>query len=384
MMKNKFLVCLLLMTLCLSAASCEVVDPALPVFAWERNGTEHWRQLPTGEKADAGAHVLEDMICTVCGSEVFAFEDGSADVSDYNDHEDLIRYTAFDSDGCITIELLYAYDYDDEGHLLASREFSGNVLTGEVTYTVDADGMRQPIEQVAYYEDDTWAINEYDAHGNLVRAATYDPNGDVEFESFSEYKLDENGCWYEASTTSMFSDGASFYSEYNAWGDETLTRNVDADGAVFANETYEYLYEDGVKRWKKHYSNGALIYETWYDETGLTTEETEYYDDGAKMVTLYNEYGDPVSVTSFGTQGQIETVMTYEYDYAEDLSWTASRAYVDGQLVISTEYTTVDGWTYPRKETVYDNDGSFFVCTFDENEELLSETWYDAAGNVIE
>lgn len=376
---------LLLFSLALASACFAepVVDGSLPTFPWERSAKEHWRILPTGELSEQGPHKMTDAVCTVCGSEIWAFDDGSADISDYNEQGDLIRYTSFGADGNALIELSYAYEYDAEGRMLLTREFTGDVLTGEVIYTVSAAGESIPVSQVAYYDDDTWAINEYDEHGNLNHAATFDPDGSMSFEEFSEYAQDAEGSWYEIRKTSRFADGATFYSEYNEFGDPTLRRNTDADGSVWEDSTYEYHYAGGSMLWKKQYTSGALTLEVNYHPDGYAEKETEYFDDGTRMLTQYNDHSDPVSITSYAADGSTEMVQTYEYDYADDMTWLVTRAYTDGILIIQTEYANEDGWNYACRETIYDTDGSYVVYEFDPAGEILSQAEYDPTGNLI-
>lgn len=382
---KKTLLSLLLLTLTLvSVCHAEpVADSALPSFDWERNAVEHWRVLPSGEKTDLGSHHLEDAVCTVCGSEVWAFDGGTADVSDYNEHGDLVRYTSFDEDGSLTFELRYAYEYDAEGHILVSREFTGDVLTTEIVYNVGSDGEQIPVSQVVYYDDDTWAANEYDEHGNLIHSVSYDPDGTISVEEFSEFAQNAEGRYYEWKQTSRYSNGAVFYSEFNEYGDPIRHRSTEADGAVWEDVTYEYEYAEGVARWKKQYSNGILTLEAHYHPDGYTEREIEYFDGGARMVTDYNDYADPVTITSYAADGSIETVQTYEYEYDEDMSFLTIRAYTDGKLVILTEYANEDGWHYVRRETIYDEDGSYTVFDFNAAEELVSQTDYDVNGQVI-
>ena len=247
-------------------AQAPVADNSLPTYIWERSAAEHWKQLASGETTDLGAHVFEDVSCTVCGSEVWTFDDGSADVSDYNEHGDLTRYTSFNAAGEIVIEICYTYEYDADGRMLLSREFVEDVLTGEVTFTVNENGEVIPVSQVAYFDDDTWAMSEYDEHGHLIYTATYATDGTVDFEAFFEYTLSSEGHYYESSKLSRFGDGASFYHEYNEHNDTTMTFSMEADGTVWENSTYEYEYANGTKLWKKQYSDGVMTLEAFYNE----------------------------------------------------------------------------------------------------------------------
>ena len=381
-----FSILVMMMVLCLGAAcfaETSVADNALPVFIWERNGTEHWKELPSGSKSDVGPHVFDNVNCIICGSEVWMFDDGSADVSDYNQYGELTRYTSFDPRGQVTIEICYAYDYDTDGCLLTSREFIEDVLTGEVTYAQTEDGKTIPVSQVTYYDDDTWAVNEYDEYGNLVYAVTFDTDGTPAFESFSTYLMSAEGYYYEASKSSLFADGATFYYEYDEYGNPTRTVNVEADGTVWEDSTCQYQYENGTLRWKKQYFGEVLTLEVHYNEDGFAAMETEFFDDGSRIITEYNSYTDPVIITFYAADGTVETVQTYEYEYDDNLNWIIVRAYTDGTLVIQTEYATDDNWHYACRETLYEEDGSYIVYEFNIYEELISATSYNAAGQII-
>lgn len=326
----KKLLPLVILLFILSAALAEP-DDALPAFAWERNALEHWRSLPDGMQ-DRAAHILADGACTICGSEILIFEDGSADVSDYNAQGDLTRYTAFDADGVISLELCYAYDYDEAGRLLAAREFQADVLVSEVIYTTDTNGEPVPASYVLYYDDGSWTVDEYDLLGCLTHSAEYNAEGALAFETFCEYALSDGGKRYEALRLISYPDG------------------------------------------------GTRIIE--YDEQNRVTRETECYDD-ASMTTEYNAQGDPIRITSYAADGTEEFTQTYEYEYAADMTMLISRAYMDGALLIQTEYAVSNGRSYACRETLYDDDGSSTVYEFSADEEILRALRYDPQGNVI-
>jgi len=60
---------------------------------------------------------------------------------------------------------------------------------------------------------------------------------------------------------------------------------------------------------------------------------------------------------------------------------------VSGVLTEELIYTTVtdeDGWmNYPGTVIEYHDDGSKTVTEYDENDNVISETKYDAAGNIV-
>lgn len=98
-MMKKFLfmtLALLLSTslLCAGFAREELAD------SWDRDAREHWQTSETGEKQNGEAHVFDDNgVCTICGAEVWLYDDGMADVYNYTPYGDMARYSAYDADG---------------------------------------------------------------------------------------------------------------------------------------------------------------------------------------------------------------------------------------------------------------------------------------------
>ena len=387
-MMKKFTLMLLCLALALPAFSLAeeaAASPALPAFEWERNGLGHWHVLENGEKADIGAHSLEDLLCTVCGSEVWLYDDLAADVYDYDEFGNLLRYSSFDTQEELIYEMVYILEYDEEGRVLNSREYVDGVLVSESAFTVSEEGESIPATQKTWYDDGTWALNEYDENGNCVRATTYDEADILTSETLSEYKMGSDGWFYESKTTTLMDD-AVFMSEYNEYGDKIRVLNSDA-GLVWSDLTYEYEYRDGEKLWCKQYDAGRLSVESVYggDDWWHVVKESEYYDDGTAIVSEFNDVGDPVLITFLAADGTVEMTQRYEYEYDEHSTQLACKAYVNDVLVLHTEYAAnEDGWTYVARETMYNEDGTCIVCVFDENEEMVSETTYGADGQVIE
>lgn len=296
-MFKKFLALLLAFALILmtsSACSAEAVEAAaveLPVFEWERDVKEHWHVLESGEKADVEEHVMEDVICIVCESEIWAFDDGSADISNYNEYDELVRSTYFDENGEVSYDCAYAYGYDENGVKLWEKQFENGLLVGETAYAVNEEGENHPVWSNAYYDDGTWARNEYDEHGNVVKAFAYEADGTVSYESTIEYALDAYGWYYEARTTANMS-GTIFINEYNEYGDWTYVYIVEPDGVVVSDTVFEYEYEDGVKVFCRQYSEGVLSFESFYNEWGELVKEIEYLEDGTNAVYEFDEEGN--------------------------------------------------------------------------------------------
>lgn len=391
MMMKKSLLMLLCLLLALPFAYAEEAAPTVtpvpapPVFDWERNGVEHWHVLENGEKADVAAHTLDDgMICTVCGSEVWQYDGLCAEVYNYDAFGNLVRQTSFDEEGTITYESAYTLTYDENDNLIHSLEFIDGVLFGESTFALSPDGDLVPVTQLAWYDDGTWAMNEYDEYGNCIRSVSYDADDSIVNETISEYQRDQWGWFYEAKTTTYMGDSV-FYSEHNEYGDKTRSYMTEA-GVAWSDHVYEYSYQNGTKLWCKDYSQGRLYRESVYDQdSGMRIKETEYLEDGTKTISEYNLIGDPLSIVFLLADGTVDMTQTFEYVYDEHHTQLSCKAYVNDMLVLHTEYAfTEDGWNYIARETLYNEDGSYLVCTYDENEETVSEIGYDAKGNVIE
>ena len=385
MMKKSLLMLLCLLLALPFVCAAEEAEPTPPVFEWERNAAGHWHVLESGEKADVSAHTPgDDLICTVCRSEVWAFDDGAADVYDYDEHGNIVRYSSFDSEGTLTHEQSTSYTYDENGQLLSSLEFVNGVLFGKNTFALSPEGETVPVSQYTWYDDGNWALNEFDEYGNCVRAVAYYADDSIASETISEYKRGDWGWFYESKNTT-YMDEAVFISEYNEYGDRTRVLNSDA-GLVWADYTNEYEYRNGTKLWCKQYDRGRLSRESIYDpDTDMLVKETEYYDDGTATVSEFNPIGDPVTITFLLADGTVDMTQTFEYVYDEYDSQLSCKAYVNDALVLHTEYAYAeDGWTYVARETMYNEDGSYTVVLFNEDEELVSETNHDAQGNVIE
>lgn len=288
---------IMLIATLLAAGSAEAAGrddaPAYPAFAWERDALRHWQMKEDGTKTDAQAHAVdeESMICAVCKTEVWLFEDGSADLNNYNEQGETVRYTSYDEAGEIIASGAFIYEYDEDGNKRHEYQFENGLFVAQTAYALGEDGENHPVWSETYYDDGTWARNEYDSHGNCIKAYTYDVNNAVEVETTTEYALNADGWFYEAkSTTNM--DGAIFISEYNQYGDKTYSYIYDpAEGTVFETKRV-YEYRDGQKLNCKQYEKDVLVMETLYNEDGGTVKEIEYLEDGTTVVYEYDEDGE--------------------------------------------------------------------------------------------
>lgn len=286
------LIVLLMMVTGVCAASRDDA-PAYPVFDWERDARSHWQLQADGSKTDAQAHDLdeESMLCTVCGTEVWLFDDGSAELTNYNEQGETVRSTSCDENGEATSSVVFIYEYDEVGNKTREYQFENGVYVAQSVYALNEEGENQPLWSESYYDDNTWARNEYDAHGNCIKAYTYDENDAVTSEITTEYALGDDGWYYEARSTTVM-EGATFISEYNQYGDKTYTYICDAAQGVLFETRRVYEYKDGQAVYCKQYEQDVLVMETFYDESGNTVKEIEHLEDGTVIVYEYDEDGN--------------------------------------------------------------------------------------------
>lgn len=370
---------------------------------WDRNAKEHWQVCECGEKMEVAAHELDEMdICTVCGSEVWDFGD-SADVYNYDENGNMLRSTSYDAEGNVVTETIREHTYDADGNVQQVTIYTDGVLIEEEFYAAGEDGEFYLESIMMYHEDGSKTENEYDENGNVTYMASYNADDEIEHESWSEYAQTEDGEFYEAKVTESYEDGTKLVAEYNQYEDIVTRVMYDANGAVVYEERYEREYnEEGDPLWEKEYEDGVLIREIPYYISGSDEDMSwrcpgktiDYYEDGTKLVTEYNENGDLGKEITYNADDSVESTVTYTYELVEDGEWTVEehgkwnliKAYEDGVLISETRHkvSSEGWWTYKAQVIEYYEDGTKTVSEYDENQELVSETTYDAAGNVVE
>lgn len=280
--------------------------------AWDADLNEHWKLCTDcGEIAESGEHTLDEAnFCTVCGAEIADWGD-SKSLYLSNEAGDLLKMVDYDADGTVTAELLYRYEYDSDGNLLYSTTTSNGVLTDENTYTT-IDGERMVTQSIYYMDDGSKVINDYDEYGNVIRMISYDVEGNVDYQTESEYALSADGVWYEALCTSTEQDGTFSVGTFAETGDQIGLIRYRADGSITDSFVWEYTYdEDGNRATQKYYCNDFLMEETIYatvtsDDSSTTYPETvtDYAEDGSWTVTVFDENSGIVSQTFFAPDGK--------------------------------------------------------------------------------
>ena len=292
---RKFVGLLLVLMMAATGVYAAELDgvPAYPAFEWELDALNHWKVEVDGTSAAPEMHSIdpETMICSGCGAEVWLYDDGAAELSSYNEQGDLVWYASFDSEGVKTGEGAFIYEYDEAGCKTREYQYENGVFITQTVFAMGEEGELYPVWSESYYDDGTWARNEYDGHGNCIKAYTYDENDVLTSEITTEYALNADGWYYEAKTTTIL-EGTIFISEYNEYGDWVSNYIEEPDGTVVSDVTFAYEYEDGVKVRSWSYESGVLAWETHYNAEGMIIQEIEYLEDGSTVVYNYDEEGN--------------------------------------------------------------------------------------------
>lgn len=375
-----------------TAAPTEHTHVAGSVYEW--NGTEHWFACECGEKMDVAAHnVGEDMRCADCGLEIWVMDDGCIDVTAYDEYGNYRKFVSYDADGSIISQNEYEYEYDDQGNVLCIRYLSEGVLQEQDEYMVNAEGESVMQKNTRYAEDGELYITDYNENGDIIHWTGYDADGNVYSESWSEYALDEDGNTYECAHVEIY-NGEKVVAQYNRYEDITFRQMFDVEGNLTAESTWEYGYnEEGQWEWVKEYRSGMLIQEiTNYavmetEDYSMRYPETiiDYFEDGTKLVTFNGSNGEPETETLYHADGTVNTVTRYVYETFEDGNWKQIQVYENDCLVRDTQYVQDEEFGFSMKSsmTEYHADGTYTVSEFDENEEVISETTFDANGNAL-
>lgn len=238
------------------------------------------------------------------------------------------------------------------------------------------------------YSKSVYQFNEY---GECTRAAEYDEGGALTAETVCTYEYDADGNLLYCATAVdgvledetnytliggestireyvyYMDDGTKSVSAYDENGNITLTVFYDADGNEYSRTESEYaLSADGM----------------WYETVNRSTEA-----DGSVYVMEFSEMGDQTGSTRYDAEGNFLWRESWAYTYDENGNWETMQYYYNDVLTKETVYATVtteDGsMTYPETVTEYEESGAKTVTVYDENDQILRQTQYDAAGKVI-
>lgn len=382
---------------------------------WTCDLENHWHTCECGEQLDYAAHTIEDDICTVCGSEIAHFEDGSALLITYNEHGDCTQVASYTADGSLDSEELTEYTYDADGNMLSQKTTLNGVPTFESEYALNDSGETYLIKESFYYEDGARDVSEYDENQNLLRSCAYDSDGNVlyasEYEysleanwmgeklyegdlliSEQEYLLDEDGIQTTIRSVYYNEDGSSSVTEYDEHGNEILSGSYDAEGHAENLVRYENEYDaEGNQTLRRTYEGDRLTEEMefWFgsDEDGswsMSGKTTTYHEDGTKTVSDRDLDATWSSEITYDANGNVIEEIRYEYLYNNNGDSVGSKGYKNGKLFKEAQsIIDSDGETTGILMIDYAEDGTKTVSEYNEVFDLVKQTVYDASGAVI-
>lgn len=301
-------------------SGCAIGHTHLASDAWEMDLNNHWKTCTDcGKKLEKGTHIIDEAseACTVCGAVVMDFGDYTS-LRMYNESDEPLKVTDYDTNGKVLTETIFHYEYDAEGNLIHSSQVTDGVLMNESEYTI-VNGRRMLYCYTGYMEDGSKSVSYYDENENVIEGISYNADGNEEMRTYSEYKQDAAGCWYEATTTIPEPDGGSYVTERNEYGDEIATARYDANNnLVFRNvnhdshlDVYTYTYDaDGNCETMDYYCNDVQMsfteYATKMTEDGPVTyprNVTVFEEDGTKTMTIYDESNQAVKEIRYDVYG---------------------------------------------------------------------------------
>lgn len=362
---------------------------------YDWNGTEHWHTCECGEKVDSAPHDLDDVLrCRQCGLEVWVLDDGCVDTVCHDEYGNPVKMISYGSEGEILSSQEYVYEYDEFGNVMRCEYLYDGVLQSLEEYLMGADGSTW-LYSTSYFSDGETDYMVYDENSNLISSIHYNNDWDVSEEVTYEYALDDNGEYYNSKRVSIDENGLKLETGYTLYEDISYRRHYDEQANLISEEVWEYEYNaEGKKEWVKEYKNSTLIYEilnfaVFTDEWDITSRypenEIEYYEDGSRLVRHNGTNTEPELETMYNADGSVSHVRRYVYELFDNGNWKRIQVYQNDSLLFDTEYIMDAENIWSRKATMteYLDDGTMIIFNYDENEEIISQTHYDANGNVI-
>lgn len=239
---------------------------------------------------------------------------------------------------------------------------------------------------------DTKSAYLFNEDGDPVNLSDYDADGNLVSQTITRYTYDDNGNLTHSITTI---DGT--VTEENSYttanGETVLSQNVNywEDGSKSvsdydANENAVRVTSYGTSgemEWQDDYEYALAADGEWYE-----VKCTEVSTDGSKIVSEQNENGNQTHVVHYDVDGSVIFDRAWEYTYDDEGQWQVVKYYESGVLSTESVYKTAateDGTvTYPETVTAYNEDGTTTVTAYDENDNILQQTTYDADGNEIQ
>ena len=308
-----------------------------PMEGWDCDLENHWQQCDCGETLNESAHTVVDFVCTVCGAEIISFYDGTGQLAVYDDKGNCIRYGMYDEDG----SRMYGseYEYSEDGSWMLEKQYEGDHLVAEQKILLEED-MQITLKYVMYNEDGSYAVTEYDRYGNETLEGNYDTAGNAEYER-------------------------SYINEYDTDGNRTLRLTYE-NGRLIEEMAFVFGQDEDGNIWS---------------QSGKTTT---YHEDGTKTVADGDQAATWSSEITYDADGNVVEDIRYEYLYDENGESVGSKGYRNGALFVEV-HNIVDeeGEAIGFLWTDYNEDGTKIVREYNAEFAVVSETTYDADGNVV-
>ena len=252
-----------------------------------------------------GAHKLDDdNCCEVCNSSIYVEEDGSSNVTTYDEMGGMKADIYYDENGNVYTEIIYETEYDENGNEVSCKTFENGILIHETSYeTIETAELyaHYVTQSVDYTEEgktvtlyaDTMlnpeSVTEYDKSGNVITQTTYEYTKDAEDNVLGSVSYIDGVISEEYK--GFFDAEGCFRYNYNKYYE---------NGELAEVYNYEYdINSEGLVLGEQEYYNGVLNYECRYavDEDGWTYRISETYYDEAGNVSeeySYDENGEMI------------------------------------------------------------------------------------------
>lgn len=297
----------------ISAVIILLLNVSLAEEAWDRDEGEHWKINESGEKTSAGAHKVTDFVCEICQSNIWPYEDGTVDITNFNELGDMTRYSYYDETGALADDYVYAYTYDENGMKKTSMTYYFGILVEECTHGADPFGESITLTCISYSDDGSESSYLSDEYGNIVSSVFKDAAGNILYEETYAYTYDADGFPTYTIKRASHDDGTKFLTETDALGNPVVDIQYAPDGSIVYEYHYAYEFDEGGRMVREVMSeDGKPIFESryaytddLYDFWGYQCMTIDYLEGGGKTVCELDEFGDILSETTYDKDGNI-------------------------------------------------------------------------------
>lgn len=383
---------------------------------WACDFENHWQVCQCGEEVSRAAHTLENEVCTVCGSDVVRYDDGTGHITVYDEHGNCIRTTFYAADGSMESKESFVYQYDDNGSMQSMQSHVNGIFQSICTYLPGSDGESYMNSRTEYFEDGGRRYEGYDENGYLLRDTTHAADGNVESDlqySYNgdysrmfekqyigdmlmqeyEYIVDEEGLQTTIKGITYNDDGTSYAFAYDDSGNSLSETYYNADGSISQELTYENEYDsEGRLLLVRTFDGGVLSREVEYihgsdgdGEWSMSGKTIDYLPDGTKVINESAPDGTWSSEIACAADGSILNEVRYESEFDENGESIGVKGYENGRLFTESGPLYDDnGQSIGLFIAEYAPDGSKTVRKYNEEFDLVNTLQYDPAGNITE